>query len=341
MKVYDTCIDKVVNSIFVSGKSDYSEGIDKLVPLINKYAEQRNSLSAKFYDKLKRDIEKGCVMPPLTIAIIDENQILLNSQEIENDKIEEFINTNIENAFILDGIQRLSTLNTIPKENLELSRPLYVNVLISNSKDNFLYRMITLNNGQKPMSARHQIEILAGSIYDFDKLNLEFRTEKEAKISRKVGVFKKEIIIKGYMAFLTRSYNMDNTKIIESKMDELIFGKIMERPPTEMTFQFEDIIDLISKYLDNKDLLDWFKVENNFIGFCSAMSVGYEKICKESDEVIVSFIYSFEAAFKGFNVSKINLGVSRRKSVNYVFEKFDNFLNLSPIEILDELSQVV
>lgn len=44
--------------------------------------------------------------------------------------------------------------------------------------DRLLYRMITLNNGQKPMSARHQIEILASNMFDFDKLPILAVSEK-------------------------------------------------------------------------------------------------------------------------------------------------------------------
>lgn len=40
--------------------------------------------------------------------------------------------------------------------------------------------MITLNNGQKPMSPRHQIEILTQELFDFTAYpNLIVQTEKE------------------------------------------------------------------------------------------------------------------------------------------------------------------
>lgn len=63
--------------------------------------------------------------------------------------------------------KELNTLSRIDADKLDMSRILYCNILISDSMDRLLYRMITLNNGQKPMSARHQIEILAGNIFDF------------------------------------------------------------------------------------------------------------------------------------------------------------------------------
>ncbi len=50
--------------------------------------------------------------------------------------------------------------------------------------------MVTLNNGQKPMTARHQIEILAESIYDFTAYSFKIITEKE-NFSKYERAFKK------------------------------------------------------------------------------------------------------------------------------------------------------
>jgi hypothetical protein len=71
------------------------------------------------------------------------------------------------------------------------------------------------------MTARHQIEILANNVYDFETLSIKVRTEKERKRATK-GAFKKADIVKAYIAFLSNSTNIDNRKIIEQKMDELV-----------------------------------------------------------------------------------------------------------------------
>lgn len=94
--------------------------------------------------------------------------------------------------------------------------------------DNLLYRMVTLNNGQKPMSARHQIEILTSNLFDFQETGERILTEKDSK-NLKISVsFNRADFIKGYLAFLSNSTNIRNQKFIEDQMDALIADKILK-----------------------------------------------------------------------------------------------------------------
>ena len=86
---------------------------------------------------------------------------------------------------------------------LFLESPLLLNIIISPNKDMLLYRMITLNNGQKPMTARHQIEILTQELFNFEDYNMDVQTEKERSEKIKRGAFNLGDISKGYLAFLT------------------------------------------------------------------------------------------------------------------------------------------
>lgn len=204
IKLYDVQYDNVIKSYYLTTGVDYEYALDKLVPLINKLDFQRNPLRASFYKRLEADIQTGCIMPNITIAIkVDDG--MPKGEEVT----EKYIEKTIKNAFILDGIQRLNTLSRIDTAKLDTSRILYCNILISDSMDRLLYRMITLNNGQKPMSARHQIEILAGNIFDFDSLPILSVTEKEKKRKKKNDdTMNKESLIKGYLAYISNSINL-------------------------------------------------------------------------------------------------------------------------------------
>lgn len=95
------------------------------------------------------------------------------------------IEEKINEIFILDGIQRLNTLVRVresSEEKFPYDRSIYANLLICESFDLLLYRMITLNNGQKPMTARHQIEIVASNMYDFDHYQLMYNQKKDYPI---------------------------------------------------------------------------------------------------------------------------------------------------------------
>lgn len=336
IKLYDVQYDKVIKSFYLTTGVDYEYAIKKLVPLINKLDFQRNPMRASFYKRLEEDIQVGCIMPNITVAIKTKGEL----PKLE-DITKEFIDKNLDNAFILDGIQRLCTLNRIDKSKLDMGRTLYCNILISDSMDRLLYRMITLNNGQKPMSARHQIEILAGNIFDFDSLPILGVTEKDKNSKKKKDEesMNKESLIKGYLAYISNSVNIDNQKIIEEKMNELIADKILNSNIASKQGEFQDVINFISKMLEDSYLNDWFKVVNNFIGFAAAMNSTFSQIRILKKDDLKEKIMLFEEVFSAVDVSKIKLGMARRRMVKYYFENYARFSECGYSELLDAISQ--
>lgn len=336
LKIYDVQYDEVIKSYYLTAGIDYEYALKKLVPLIDKLEFQRNPLRASFYKRLEEDIQSGCIMPNITVAI-KTSGIDLTAEAIT----EHYIDDNLENAFILDGIQRLNTLNRIDKSKLDMNRTLYCNILISDSMDRLLYRMITLNNGQRPMSARHQIEILAGNIFDFDSLPILGVTEKEKKSRKKKDEegMNKESLIKGYLAYISNSINIDNQKIIEEKMNELIADKILNSNIADKNGEFQDVVNFISKMLEDEYLNNWFKVVNNFIGFSAAMNVVFNQIQILGKDELRNNIQLFEEVFSAIDVSKVKLGMARRRMVKYYFENYSTFSNYGYSDLLDVISQ--
>lgn len=336
IKLYDVQYDDVIKSYYLTAGVDYDYALEKLVPLINKLEFQRNTLRASFYKRLEEDIQAGCIMPNITIAIKVDHIMPLKQTITET-----YIDSNMKSAFILDGIQRLNTLSRIDQSKLDMDRTLYCNILISDSMDRLLYRMITLNNGQKPMSARHQIEILAGNIFDFDSLPILGVTEKEKKSKKKKDedTMTKESLIKGYLAYISNSVNIDNQKIIEEKMNELIAEKILNSNIAQKNGEFQDVINYISQMLDNEYLCNWFKVVNNFIGFSAAMNTAYIQIKELGMIELKDYIELFEEVFSAIDVSKIKLGMARRRMVKFYFENFSKFSKYGYSDLLDVISQ--
>lgn len=332
IKVLDEQFDQVIQSKFITAIANYEYALDYLVPLINRLEQQRYTLRSSFYEKLERDISKGCIMPPLTLAI--------NSEYSGND-IETFINKHIKEAFVLDGIQRLNTLKRIGKQKVDLQRPIFLNILICQSMDKLLYRMITLNNGQKPMSARHQVEILANNIYSFDDLDINIQTEKQQRIKRINNSFKKEDIIKAYLAFISNSINIDNQKIIESKLDELITDQIIESDLTDRIIEFSDIIDIVNKFIQDSNAKKWFLVSNNFIGFAAGITKAYSILKDEEIQDFVDSIDNLEQVLSYIDISKVKLGLVRRKAAKFFIENYDICRNYSINKLTDAISQEI
>ncbi len=343
IKALSVDFDEVIKSIFVTTSTTYEFALNSLVPLIGKLEMQRELQGYKFYERLAKDILKGCVMPPLTIAIIDNNPPahIHNS----NEHAEKYINENIDGFFILDGMQRLNTIRRVNYEHqveFPLSRPIFVNVLICKSMDMLLYRMITLNNGQKPMTARHQIEIIAGNVYDFENTSLAVQTEKKIRgLKRRQGSFKKADLIKAYLAFLTNSVNIDNEKIIQEKMDELIATKIMESDISDSSVQFDNVVILLESYTHNEALKDWLLIQNNLIGFCAGIRKGIGFLSKMNADDYFAAVQVFEKSFDAIDVSKIKLGMARRKAVEHFVSNIEKLSSADESEMLDIISCII
>lgn len=315
--LFDSNYDKVIESFVASGKTSYLVALDKLCPLINKFEEQRKLQDKKFYKRLKRDIIDGCLMPPITIAFID-----INGRDLSNlENFQNYVHENISNGYILDGMQRLNTLQAAAEElGFDDKRSVYVNVIVAKSQDKLLYRMITLNNGQRPMTPRHQIEILTAEMFDFSILkNISVQTEKARSEQIIKGAFNLGDISKGYLSFLTDNVNNENNKIIDEKMDEILVGRVLDSRESKNDIDFEKILKLIDELCENANCGKWFKVNNNLIGFCVGIKESYIDISNTYPDDFYKSIELFEKGFTAINASKVNLGKYRRQlSCEYI-----------------------
>lgn len=334
ISIYKLGFDKVINSDFIIGASNYNYALENLVPLIDKLEIQRKLQESAIYKRLKKDIVSGCVMPPITVAFIDENRSFKSENEAKD-----YIVNNISKAFILDGIQRLNILHQISdllEAELREKSLIALNILICPSMDKLLYRMVTLNNGQKPMTPAHQIEILTSSDLNFNELAKKVRTEKEGYSKESLN---KSDLVKAYIAFLSCSVNIDNQKIIQSKLDELITENIIEHfENTTNNLQFKDVVNLISSFSEDVSLFEWFKVNNNLIGFCVGIHESFDAISDESHDILLFNLNKLEEVFESFDRSKIKISTYRRNIVKNFIAKYSILKDKSVNQILDYLS---
>ncbi len=335
----DALEDKVLGALYLVSKTTYAFAISHIYPLIQSLEIQRGLQNPSFYSRLRKDLKVGCVVPPITLAFITEAPLA----NINTD----FINQNINQGFVLDGIQRLNAIKSayeeINDENEKsafLSRTLHLNIIVSPSMDRLLYRMITLNNGQKPMSPRHQIDILSETIFDFGSLTLKNQAHKERQQAADKMAIQRSDIVKGYIAYLSKTTAIDNKLIIEEKMDELIADRIIESDIGSEKFEFIDILNWISEACSSsKDINSWFLLSNNFIGFCVAARMNFEFIRSFDFERLGQQLVRFEDIFSNFDKRKIKVGDYRRKLVSEYFGELQKFSNISESDVVIELSQ--
>lgn len=322
IELFNSSRDEVIKSTVAQAATTYRYALDKMYPLINKFEEQRKVQRRKFYERLEADILRGCLMPPITLAFINEEL----SKSTNQAAISSYVNDNIGDGYILDGMQRLTTLSSASgKEGFDDGRPLYVNIIVAERYDLLLYRMITLNNGQKPMTARHQIEMLTKGLIDTDSLKISILSEKETEQSKVSGAFKRADISAAYTAFLTNSVNNDNSRIIESKLDEILVGKVMESNLAESDVTFSRILRIVDRFSTNPNARDWLRLGNNLIGF----SVGARSSMTHLEELTAdefgAAVSVFDQAFGSIDVSKINVGKIRRELARMFTAKINEF----------------
>jgi len=309
MNVFNIAYDEVISGTCGLGQTNYGYTLENIFPLVNKLEEQRKLLDTKFYKRLERDILSGCLMPPLTIAFVNNEAKITSVEDLQS-----YVAENIQHGFILDGIQRLSTLKRASeKPDFNFDKEIFFNIIIAQNKDRLLYRMITLNNGQKGMTPRHQIEILTRELFDFSDLTIKIQTEKEKSVDPIKNSFSLGDIARGYTAFFTNNVNNENSKIIDEKMDEIIVGRILDNDLTAYEIEFIDIIKFVDKHSGDDYILTWFQTVNNFIGFCVGYNNSHETLNNFSSNGLKSELEKFESAFKLLNPSKINLGKFRRE----------------------------
>ena len=110
MKIMSKIIDHRINSINLYVETTFGEYLSFADQIIknNELQRKRVKTSKSVYSLLKDDLKKGCVMPPLVLAVTQTD--VIDADEIDEDELLEYIKENTEDVLILDGLQRTYTL---------------------------------------------------------------------------------------------------------------------------------------------------------------------------------------------------------------------------------------
>jgi len=210
-KLFDERIN-AMNVLLQMSVKDYVS-IGKSITAKNEFQRARVRRSSSVYQLLREDLKSGCLMPPIILAIKMEGMPgNLNPKNIKDEKILSLVKKT-DNLIILDGLQRTFTLIDLEEElkkqgndslNQFYARPLRVEVYLGLKKIGVLYRMLTLNTGQTPMSTRHQIEILYSDYLTKGLEGIHFFTEANRQTVQKVGDYQFKDVVEGFLSYLYR-----------------------------------------------------------------------------------------------------------------------------------------
>lgn len=247
--------DKRINSenylVEISLKEYYE--ISKSILENNVYQRRRVKSSSSVYSLLKDDLKIGCLMPPIVLALTQDKDI---------DDVVGFIKRNVENILILDGLQRSYTIKEAVLELLDenpnhpsLDNKIRVEIYIGINKLGILYRMLTLNTGQTPMSTRHQIEIIYSDYLEQTIRGVKLIREIDDQAPQNIGEYKFRDIIEGFTSFIDRDY------LILDRIDILENIKSLERLTSidVNNALFEDFLSMYHRFIIKMNALcpDW------------------------------------------------------------------------------------
>ncbi|MCC7681051.1 hypothetical protein [Janthinobacterium sp. FW305-128] len=201
-------LDKKVNSQNIQFVMDIGSYAELAGNIINNNPYQRNrvSKSGSIYNLLKEDILKECIIPPIVLA--STSKLMPGSSP--DDLLEEVL-ADYANLKILDGLQRTLSIIDVYNNNRAhfdgLTEKYFIRIeaYLSISDSGILYRMLTLNTGQTPMTLRHQLEILFSKYADGEFDGVKILREVDDSSVRSINDYRFSDLIDGYTSFLEKN----------------------------------------------------------------------------------------------------------------------------------------
>lgn len=220
----------------------------------NEYQRKRVRSSNTIYSLLKEDFMKGCVLPPVVLGLNSDTYIDEHGEE----KIDHILSENIDNIVILDGLQRTYSLLDLQDElqgKAELAefskRILRVEMYLSINRIGVLYRMLTLNTGQTPMSIRQQVEMLYLDYIKRPFDGIQFIREVDEDSPSKLGEYTFKSVVDGFNSYIERNeLPIDRGDVLENIKG---LEKLSVEGDTE--YLFEEFITTFDKFLKKYDEL--------------------------------------------------------------------------------------
>lgn len=176
----------------------------------NEFQRKRVSSSKTVYSLLKSDILLGCVIPPIVLALTSSDEI-----ELTPENLREVLTSQQQNLMILDGLQRTHSFMDL-EDDLEKRAdenalaayrklPIRCEIYVGINRIGILYRMLTLNTGQTPMSLRQQIEML---YLDYAKQEIDglvLARESDGTKAKGANAYNFKEVIEGFNCYLERN----------------------------------------------------------------------------------------------------------------------------------------
>lgn len=355
--------DNRINNFMVSARADYEWYLSKTHGSEENLAIQRDIIKgSKPYKNLRNDLKLGCVLPTIVLAVRDVEASVTE----EYDRGEGFMKAKPEHlehlrqaidgvtpnqVDIVDGLQRTNALRQTLAEldghdrDAFLGRSLRLEVWVNIPFFPLAYRMLLLNAGQRPMSMKHQIDILSGGLASDlkDIEGIEVIKLKDHKRRVRPGQFHLSSLAQAFQAWMQRSPNVDKTNLVVETMvvDDALesLGIDLNEGEGSQRDGFRQFVDWLVRldYAVGEDRNRFFGNDTVLLGFAAAIGFAHKndtlkERLESSMEQLVSEVESssedvlgidtFDEIRRSIDTKRSNVGEATRGMVFRAFREY-------------------
>ena len=270
---------------------NYLELIRNVYEEDGKLYGQRSALTSasakKVREQMKRDFGNGSVLPPVVLGMIDRDFNRTFKSSID---IIEYVQDQSDSLCIIDGMQRTTAMIEALNDNSGLSdRVIRVELWITDTTSNLIYRMLVLNTGQVPWNTKRQLEVVLKPIINDIKSSIDKITLIESNDGRrrtKGGDFQADRILESFLVFGARSEKANKKDTIAEEYTKLEFIDSSSKNPLldiyinllkrfvklDCIFSTSTPVEELSSFKFKKGL-DLFTSQPLFIGMTVAFAI--------------------------------------------------------------------
>lgn len=294
--------DNRINNFMVSARADYEWYLDKTRGSEENLVIQRDIIrGSKPYKNLRSDLRVGCILPTIVLAVRDidatvtakydpQDGFMKASREDLDELQAAIANTTPAHVDIIDGLQRTNalreTLDGLSEEERStfLKRSLRLEIWLNIPFFPLAYRMLLLNAGQRPMSMKHQIDILSGGLAkDLQDLpGIEILKLRDHKRRVRPGQFHLSTLAQAFQAWMQRSPNVDRTNLV---VETMVVDEALESLGIDLTDNDGNQRDGFRQFVDWMLQLDralgeeqnrFFASDTVVLGFAAAIGFAHK-----------------------------------------------------------------
>lgn len=348
-KIIATTTDIRTGTIVLYAHASINAYLNLVGTDFDEFEIQRKRVQHKAYGRMKEDIKAGTLLPSITLAV-KKDFIPEVTRSLAAEAELEALLQRPGKVNILDGLQRTHILSDIKNEGhgFPPDQKIILEFWLEGDVKNLIYRIIVLNSGQKPMSMRHQIELLFSTTKENLKEKipgLEIITERDEARRTRPEKFPLERLALSYYAFIIRSTEIDKENIIAQKLVE---DNVLEGGEQELGDKFDKYTRMLERFsqIDREihrvysaEAFTWFGSENVMVSFFAAVadfSITPEREARVdraldhlhhelAGAAVGSDILGYEsykAASQGISSRKTNVGYATRRLLSTVFKEY-------------------